>query len=401
MKVLQINAVHKIGSTGRLCTEISDYLNDSGQEGYMAYASGPTYSNGYKIGTKFDRKVHGFLSRIFGLQAYFSYISTKKLLHYIKTIKPEVVHLHNLHSNYIHLKSLLNYLAKNNIPTVVTLHDCWFYTGKCTHYTIDDCYKWQTGCGSCPRLKKDNPSFFLDRTKKMYNDKKEWFGNIPRLAVIGVSDWITGEAKKSLLSTANIMKRIYNWIDLETFKPVPTQTLRKQLKLEGKFIVLGVASGWSDQKGLSSFVELANLISSGMIIILIGKMNHIDNLPQSIIHIKETHDASELADYYSLADVFLNLSLEESFGKVTAEALACGTPVVAVDSTANSELIGEGCGYLLDSTETFILMDAIEKVKINTKHSYSKQCVEYARNNFNKYDRLNDHMNLYRQLVTM
>ena len=138
-----------------------------------------------------------------------------------------------------------------------------------------------------------------------------------------------------------------------------------------------------------------------MIIILIGKMKNIDDLPQNILHIKETHNAAELAGYYALADVFLNLSLEESFGKVTAEALACGTPTIAVDSTANSELIGEGCGYLMNSIELPVLMDLVEKVRINTKQSYSIQCVEYVRNNFDKSDRLNDHMKLYRQLVDM
>lgn len=401
MKVLLINAVNGIRSTGRMCSEISEHLNDTGNEYYIAHSLGDSSKNSYKIGSKIDRKVHATLSRVFGLQAYFSYNSTIKLLEYIDQVAPDIVHLHNLHSNYINLRILTQYLAAKNIPTVLTLHDCWFYTGKCTHYTVDDCYKWQTGCGSCPRLQKDNPSSFLDRTNKMYNDKKEWFGNIPRLAVIGVSDWITGEANKSLLSTAKIIRRIYNWIDLDIFKSLQTHTLQRQLNLEGKFIVLGVASEWSDEKGLNYFLELANLIPSDMIIILIGKMKNIDDLPQNILHIKETHNAAELAGYYALADVFLNLSLEESFGKVTAEALACGTPTIAVDSTANSELIGEGCGYLMNSIELPVLMDLVEKVRINTKQSYSIQCVEYVRNNFDKSDRLNDHMKLYRQLVDM
>ena len=250
MKVLQINAVNGIRSTGRIITEISDYLNNNGHEGYVAYSVGLAYMKGYQIGTSFDKKVHALCSRAFGNQSYYSRISTKKLIKYIANIRPDVIHLHNLHDNYINLKLLLDFLAIKDIPTVVTLHDCWFYTGKCTHYTVDNCYKWKIECGKCPRLRKDNKSWFFDRTAEMLVDKKEWFGSIPRLAVVGVSDWITNEAKDSLLSTGNIITRIYNWIDLDIFKPVGTTSLRKKLNLENKYIILGVSSGWSKAKGL-------------------------------------------------------------------------------------------------------------------------------------------------------
>ena len=106
MKVLQINAISRIRSTGRLCAEIADYLNSIGEEGYLAYSAGKPYEKGYKIGTPFGMKLHSFCSRLFGLQGYFSESGTKKLLKYMDKLKPDVVHLHNLHANYINLPRL-------------------------------------------------------------------------------------------------------------------------------------------------------------------------------------------------------------------------------------------------------------------------------------------------------
>lgn len=401
MKVLQVNAVSGIRSTGRIVVEIADYLNNNGHKGYVAYSDGTPYEPGYKIGSNIEIKLHGLFSRIFGTQAYFSTIGTKNLLNYMENIKPDIIHLHNLHGNYINLELILKYVTKNDIPTVITLHDCWFYTGKCTHYTIDNCYKWKVECGNCPRLKKDNKSWFFDRTRKVNRDKKEWFSNVPRLAVIGVSDWITNEARESLLSSAKIITKIYNWIDLDIFKAVNTDGLRKKLHLGNKFVILGVASRWSDAKGLDKFIELANVIPKDMAIILVGNISKNVELPINIIHIKETHEINELVKYYSMADVFLNLSTEETFGKVTAEALACGTPAITIDSTANPEIVGEGCGYVLKDKDVFSILECIEYIRVEGKENYRKNCIEHARSNFLKNNRIQDHIKLYEKLISM
>ncbi len=242
MIILQINAVNTIRSTGRQVSELSNFLLKSGNESYIAYSYGQDLENGYKIGSKIDHKIHSLLSRIFGLQGYFSKISTKKLLKYIESIKPDVVHLHNLHSNYVNLNMLLNYLGENNISTVITLHDCWFYTGKCTHYTIDNCYKWKDQCGNCPRLSKDNKSWIFDKTTKMLSDKKRLLNNIPNLGIVGVSDWITEEAKKSILKNSKSITRIYNWIDTNTFNPSNNDQIKQKLGLSDKCSILGVSS---------------------------------------------------------------------------------------------------------------------------------------------------------------
>jgi glycosyltransferase involved in cell wall biosynthesis len=399
LKILQINAINGIRSTGRLCTEIADYLNSHGDEGYIAYPAGPSYEKGYKISGPIDMKFHALFSRVFGLQAYFSKFKTNKLLKYISELKPDVVHLHILHGNFINLKMLLTYLAQNDIPTVITLHDCWFFTGKCCHYTTQYCYKWQSECKDCPRIHNDNPSWFFDRTNKMYHDKKRLFSNIPRLAVVGVSDWLTNEARKSFLKKAKILQRIHNWIDLEQFKPCDSGALRSKFGFKNKFIILGVATWWTNAKGLDKFICLARHIPDYMVIVLVGNLDSNIDLPLNIIHIEETQSVEELARYYSMADAFVTMSMEESFGKVSAEALACGTPVIAFDSTANPELVGDGCGYVVSNSDLSGVYNAIKAICSNGKLAYTDNCVTYAKKMFAKEDRILDYIKLYKDIA--
>jgi len=232
----------------------------------------------------------------------------------------------------------------------------------------------------------------------MFNDKKKWMNNIPRLAIVGVSKWITDEANKSILKSASIITHIYNWIDLEVFKPIETSDLRKKMGLENKFIVIGVASSWSNKKGLDKFLELSNLLPDDMTVILVGSMKKTKNLPNNLIHIEETHDTQELAKFYSMANVFISFSMEETFGIVAAEALSCGTPVILMDSTGSPELLGEGCGYISKKINTKEVLSFLKTIKENGKSFYSQKCRNFAQNNFKLENRIYDYLILYKTI---
>ena len=402
MKVLQVNAVYKSGSTGRNIFELKNAMAEQGIDTYIASTCMNERSKDcYQIGCKLDWKNHALLSRITGLQGYYSYWSTRKFLKYMDKIQPDIVHLNNLHANYINLRMLFKYLSSKDIPTVITLHDCWFYTGKCTHYTTQRCERWKTGCCKCPKLKTDNVSWLFDRTKKMWSDKQFWFGQLKNYAVIGVSDWITEEARKSILKDAKIIRRIYNWIDLDLLKKTSTDELKKKLGLENKYVILGVASCWANSKGLQEFYQLSSQLSSDEVIVLVGKLpkNQVskDGLPANILHISATENVSELVSYYSLADVFLQLSKEETFGKVVAESLACGTPVITINSTANKELVPDRCGIVIQDIRE--LYKAYKEIKRNGKHFYSEQCRKFAEENFKMEDRSVDYVKVYKDLI--
>lgn len=59
----------------------------------------------------------------------------------------------------------------------------------------------------------------------------------------------------------------------------------------------------------------------------------------------------KMPDLYRASDVFLHLSKEEAFGNVFLEAMACGLPIVAHDSSRVRWIIGDN-EFLLDTDDT-------------------------------------------------
>lgn len=385
MKILQINAVYRQLSTGRAAAELNNALRQMGHQAVAAFSTGSIEdpNSEYLIGDRKGQKLHALLSRITGLQGYYSYSATRELLRFMDSYKPDAVVLNNLHANYIHLPMLLKYLARKDIPTVAVLHDCWFYTGKCCHYTVAGCYRWQEACGNCPAKKKYNVSWFFDRTKKMLRDKKKGFGNIPRLGVVTVSQWLYTEAKKApVFQNAVAMKRIYNWIDMGKFGLRDTTALRLEMGLADKKVILCVAGAWDKTKGLDTVVKLANKLNPQEQMIVLGSLVENVQLPPRVTHIPRTDSVERLAELYNLADVFVQPSLEETFGKVSAEALCCGTPVVCFDSTANPELIGPGCGAVVPAGDLDEMLQKIRQIYAMDKKQFTEPCRMFVAENF-------------------
>ena len=383
MKILQINAVYRRLSTGRNVMELNRFFEQHNHSCIAAFSADPVEDGRreFKIGTTADQKAHAFLSRMTGLQGYYSVAATRKLLRYIDQTGPDVVMLNNLHANYIHLPMLLKYLAKKDIPTVAVLHDCWFYTGKCCHYTVADCYRWQEHCGNCPAKKKYNKSWLFDRTQKMLRDKKEGFRRIPRLGVIAVSDWLLNEAKKApVFSEATAMRRIYNWIDLEKFTVRDVSALREEMGLKDKKVILCVAGTWDASKGLNTVLQLQQLLQDHEHLIIVGNVPAGTVFSERVTQIPRTDNVEQLIALYNLADVFLQPSPEETFGKVSAEALACGTPVITYNSCGSPELVPDGCGIIVKENDTDAIVSAIQK----SKNMVFDKCADIGKSTYDK-----------------
>lgn len=402
MKVLLINSVSGYGSTGGICTDLAAVLNDQGHECYIAYGQLTTeYKNSFKIGSIPENHIHNVCSRITGKQGYFTKNGTRKLISYIKEVNPDVIHLHNLHGNYLNLEILFNYLALANKPVVWTLHDCWAFTGKCAHYTDIGCYKWQTHCNHCPQVNKYPPSIYFDRSDSMFDDKRKWFTSVKNMTIVPVSNWLAGEVKQSFLSKYPNVP-IYNWIDRTIFKPT-TLDIRKKFGIgENKFIILGVSAGWSanDYK-LQEFFRLSQLIAEDMQIVLVGGKNKLESLPDNIIHIPYVSRKTELAAIYSMAGVYVHLSVEDTFGKVIAEAMSCGTPAIVYNSTACPEIIGEGCGYVVEKGDLDGIIRDICKIKAIGKTSYAVQCISYVQANFDINRNTTKTIELYKSILNL
>lgn len=399
MKVLQINAVYGQGSTGTIVRDIEKMCEESSIDCYVASPDKKVLKakHGYVIGNTLDHKIHALLSRIHGKQAYYSHIPTRNLIRWIDEIKPEIVHLHNLHSNYIHLNMLLHYLAERDIKTIVTLHDCWFITGGCFHYTAAGCNKWLTNCKNCPKKKEDTPAFFSKQSAKILADRKKFLLAIPHLYITGVSQWMANEALKTFLKdTPNYV--ITNGIDMEVFKPTPSD-FRKRLGLEDKYIILGPASKWLLSVNKQIMSEFSNIMQPDEVLLLFGVTNTIDNLPDNIITYGYTKNREELAQLYTMVDVFANVTREDSLSLINVEAQACGTPVVTFNQTGPKETVDDINSFNVPVGDVHKLYEAVQRVKNQTTEDTVAQCVQFVHGKFEVYNTYKKYLELYKSII--
>lgn len=385
MKVLQITTLVATRSTGRNTIEMHRALQERGIESYIA-AAPISVDEGdfgqYIVGSKVGMKAHALLSRITGLQSYFSTGATKKLCRQIDELAPDVVLLGILHSNFVNLNVLLQHLKERGIMTVLVLHDFWFMTGHCTHPVQTGCMKYTDCCGHCDQKKCCNPSWFFDTSRKVHADRIRLFSDWPegKLAVVGVSDWVTEGARLSAaLGHCKNIHTIYNWIDPAVFHPGEPETAKKS-----GFTVLAVSTNWDETKGLYDLVTLSERLTDEELLIV----GHISEADRRLFHYTNIHfvdftnSVDVLADLYRSADVFVTCSYYETFGKVIAEAISCGTPAIVYDTTAMPELVEGGCGYAVPVGNVDAMYEKVQDVKALGKGAFADACREKSRKCF-------------------
>ena len=397
MKVLQINAVYGFKSTGMIVKDIGETLALNGDEAYFAYqtANLPP-ENGYRIGNWLDWKWHALHARIFGKQAYASRRATKRFLKWIDKICPDVVHLHNLHSNYINLNLLCDYLAKEKIPTVITMHDCWYFTGKCSHYASVGCDKWQKTCGNCPQNKREQPSLFFDATKKVLKDRTDHLLKLPYLSLVGCSEWIANEARKSRLASVDV-RVIRNGVDTSVFMP-HENGMREEWGITDEFVVLGMADKWYAEQNREIVEKIIKAQDENTKIVIVGckeeqkaYFSRFDN----IIPMGYVKDRKCLSDIYASANVFVNLTRADTLPTVNMESICAGTPAITFDACGSPELVLDGCGYVVPEGDADAILEKIESVK-NEKFD---TVAEIGRENFDKNECYKDYVALYENIV--
>lgn len=393
-KLLQINVTANWGSTGRIAEGIGECAINDGWESWIAYGRGNPLSKSHliPIGTVFDMYLHGIQTRLLDNHGLASKFVTKSFINQVKQLKPDVIHLHNIHGYYINYELLFDFLKEWGGPVIWTLHDCWPFTGHCAHYTYSKCDFWQTHCHNCPQLGNYPASILIDRSIRNFDDKRNAFFGLKNLFLTPVSNWLEGELKKSFLKDYPTTV-IHNGIDIINFRPTPV------IKKEKKHI-LGVASVWDTRKGLNEFKILRKQLPLDYKITLIGlSPKQIHALPDGINGVERTNSISELAEWYSKATVFVNPTLEDTFPTTNLEALACGTPVITYCTGGSPEAIDNNTGIVVPYHDTYSLGNAIKYV-CDEKPFNSYDCRHRAENLFDQKKAFTEYINLYHSILS-
>lgn len=365
MKVLQVNIFGNL-STGKIATDIARTLEEQGDECVVAYARNgvPPEIHGLKIGNQTDVYVHGALTRVTDRAGFYSTSATKKFLKRVRELKPDIIHLHNLHGYYLNVKLLFEFLKEAQIPVVWTLHDCWSFTGHCCNFEAVGCNRWQKGCFQCPQKRSYPASYVLEQSKKNYCEKKELFTGLENMTLVVPSDWLRGLLAQSYMAQYPV-KLIRNGIDTRIFTPT-YGTWKEKYNIGNKKIVLGVAGTWTPTKGLDDIVRLAKNLDSSYQVVVVGvSAEQKKRLPREIIGIERTYDNRELAEIYTAAYCFINPTYDDNFPTVNLEALACGTPVVMYRTGGGPEILDSRCGRVVERGNLAALQWEIENLKLD------------------------------------
>lgn len=338
-----INSVCGIGSTGRICTDLAQQLEAQGHEVKIAYGRSDTVPDKAKkyavrIGSSLGVKVHVVQTRILDVHGLGSKGDTKRFLQWADEYNPDLLWLHNIHGYYINYELLFAWIKRRpNMQVKWTLHDCWAFTGHCSYFTMVKCDQWLTHCSYCQQTRRYPASYGRDNCKANFDRKHAAFTGVKNMTLITPSQWLADLTRQSFLKEYPVEVH-YNTIDTNVFKPTPSD-FRERYGLQDKFIVLGVASVWDERKGLKDFYKLAQMLDDRYAIVLVGlSKKQMKELPRNIRGIQRTNSPQELAAIYTAADVFVNPSVEETFGMTPIEAKACGTPSIVYKDTACEEV---------------------------------------------------------------
>lgn len=399
MKILLINSVCGIGSTGRICTDLAREFEDQGHEVKIAYgrqdAPERFQKYGVQIGGKVDLIIHALQTRFFDTHGFGSVAVTKNFLQWAEEYDPDLLWLHNLHGYYINIELLFDWIkSRPHMQVKWSLHDCWAFTGHCSHFTYVGCDQWRTGCKKCSQSYR-YPASLFDNCRKNYLRKKAAFTGVKNMTLITTSQWLTDLVKVSFLGEYPVQLQ-YNKIDTNVFKPTPSD-FRQKYKLDNKKIVLAVASVWEERKGFYDILRLGKMLDDRYVLVMVGLSDKqrqqmpktLDALaknpdkwkmagdvrgeiiygadgcvavptdvnalyreitgeeyvadaikkPAAIFFLGRTNSPRELAEIYTAADVFANATYEDTYPTVNLEARACGLRVVTYNVCGTPETI--------------------------------------------------------------
>lgn len=341
-KILTINCTSDNGSIPKI---ISDIENENPEYEYF---------HCYQIGKRSDdvheylvdswnmTRIYYGLSRIVGIKYGLGNRPTTRLVHHIRKVCPDLVHVHCPNFYNINIYRLLHQLKEANIPILLTNHAEFYYTGNCAHSL--DCKGFTTGCHHCRRQFDSVHPYIINRTHYEWKKMKEAFSGAKNFTMTVVSPWQAERIRLSPLIPEDMpVKTILNGVDTDVFHLLEQEKdkLRRKLgikeKKKGNFVALQVSSYFTDDpvnfKGGRYLIEMARMLPDIEFVVAGNyKLSDGAGLPSNLTLLGNISDQNILAMHYNAADITVLTSRRETFGMVCAESLCCGTPVAAFKS---------------------------------------------------------------------
>ena len=405
MKVLIINVQWNGSSTWKIAYGFYKRLKESGHEVILAYGMGVTNVEDkgvQKIAPRLEPKIHFRYNLITGYHGAFGPIAHYNLKKIVENFKPDIVQLYNLHGYYMNIFRFMDYLAKKDIPVVYGMLDEYPYLGYCCY--AYDCDQYENGCKNCRLSLKDRylKSLFFNRARKTLLMKKKNYDSFTKIVFTG-PEWVVQRAKKSYLLRDKDVRTVDEYVDTEeTFIIRDTMKLRKELKISADTIILlDVAPSKDKRKGVEYFIRLAKRFEKyddKYIFINVGYGDNFEDLPKNFRGISFVKDQIKLAEYYSLADLFICTSMADTMPNTCLDALSCGTPICGFNITGIPYVASEPLGRFVEPGD----IDDLEKIVHKTMKKTCKladECRKYAVNRYSLDTYYDKQMEIYYNLL--
>ena len=326
------------------------------------------YKSEYHIGGSWIyRQFNRALCRINGSDGFHNKKATKKLLSFLANKNVAAFHLHNIHSFYLNLPLILQFAEEHQIPVIWTIHDCWFFTGRCSHF--QECKNWQRHCGHCPNKAIYPRTFFFDRSAEFLKQKLSLVKSLKdKLIVVCPSEWIARELSYSNFKDVT-HQVIHNGISLNQTTVGKTPCDKKRL--------LFVASPFTERKGLRYAEKLSRELPGDRFELhIVGDIKENCSFGVAAKLYGKVSDRQKLFSIMQNCDIFVNPTLDDNFPMTNLEALSSGIPVITFDTGGSGEAINLETGTIVKKGDYQALKESILKFD---PHKYSpEKCIERA-----------------------
>jgi glycosyltransferase involved in cell wall biosynthesis len=334
---------------------------------------------------------------------YLNHISSFRIPKHPFFQEADILHFHNLHTGYF------NYLAipalTREKPAVFTLRDMWGITGHCSYSY--DCERWKTGCGKCPHP-DTYPEILVDSSGLEWR-LKQWSYRRSNLTIVGISRWLTEQARSSILSCFPVY-HIANGIDTESYQPLNLEKCRFVLGLPAnkKVLLFGAHNLKAPRKGVDLLVNalrsLPGSLKNEIVLLTMGtsgdSISEITEMATINLGFLSSDRLKSIA--YSAADLFLFPTRQDAFGLVAQEAVACGTPVVSFNGGGVPDIVRPGItGYLAEPENTKDFAAGIVQLLEDDglRRRMENQCREIALREYALEQQTKKYLDLYHHVL--